>query len=227
MVKLHNIVKKITSREMGPLKRYIPQETARRLSLYLRSLKMLDQKKKAVASSEDVTRFLNVSSVQFRKDLSYFGGFGKRGVGYEVKVLMKEIEKILGTDAVRKIALVGVGKLGSALLGYMGFPEFNLQIVAAFDTDPDKIGKIKRGFKIESVSNMKKIIKKEKIKIAILSVSAESAQNVAYALAGSGIKAILNFAPVNLALPKDVFVSNVDMASELESLIYKLKRGNA
>lgn len=227
MVKLRNIVKKITSQEMRPFKRYIPQETARRLSLYLRSLKMLDQKKKAVASSEDITGFLNVSSVQFRKDLSYFGGFGKRGVGYEVKALMKEIEKILGTDAVRKIALVGVGKLGSALLGYTGFPEFNLQIVAAFDADPDKIGKIKRGFKIESVSNMKEIVKKEGIEIAILSVSAESAQNVAHTLAGSGIKAILNFAPVNLALPKDVFVSNVDMASELESLIYKLKRGNA
>lgn len=227
MVKLLNIVKKITSREMGSSKRYIPQETARRLSLYLRSLRMLDQKKKVVASSEDITGFLNVSSVQFRKDLSYFGGFGKRGVGYEVKALMKEIEKILGTDAVRKIALVGVGKLGSALLGYTGFPEFNLQIVAAFDADPDKIGKIKRGFKIENISNMREIIKKEGAEIAILSVSAESAQDVARALASSGIKAILNFAPVNLALPEDVFISNVDMASELESLIYKLKRGSA
>ncbi len=227
MVKSLNIVKKITSRKTAPLKRYIPQETARRLSLYLRSLKMLDQKNKAVASSEDITRFSNISSVQFRKDLSYFGGFGKRGVGYEVKGLMREIEKILGTDAARKIALVGVGKLGSALLGYTGFPEFNLQIVAAFDADPDKIGKTKRGFKIESISNMKEIIKKEGVEVAILSVSAESAQDVAGALADSGIKAILNFAPVNLALPKDVFVSNVDMASELESLIYKLKRGNA
>lgn len=209
---------------MGPLKRYIPQETARRLSLYLRSLKMLDQKKKTVASSEDITRFLNVSSVQFRKDLSYFGGFGKRGVGYEVKVLMKEIEKILGTDAVRKIALVGVGKLGSALLGYTGFPEFNLQIVVAFDADPDKIGKVKRGFKIEGVNRMREAIKKEGIEIAILSAPVESAQKVAHELAKCGIRAILNFAPVNLVLPKDVFVSNVDMASELESLVYKLRR---
>jgi redox-sensing transcriptional repressor len=224
MVKLHNIVKKITSREMRPLKRYIPQETARRLSLYLRSLKMLDQKKKAVASSGDITRFLNVSSVQFRKDLSYFGGFGKRGVGYEVRLLTKEIEKILGTDAVRRIALVGVGKLGSALLSYTGFPEFNLQIVAAFDADPDKIGKIKRGFKIESISRLREVIKKEGIETAILSVPVESAQKVAHELAKCGVRAILNFAPVNLTLPKDVFVSNVDMASELEGLIYKLKR---
>jgi|SRR3989338_4876054 len=224
MVKSGNIVKKITSREIRAIKRYVPHETARRLSLYLRSLKMLDRKKKTLASSEDITRFLNVSSVQFRKDLSYFGGFGKRGVGYKVKVLMKEIEKILGTDAVRKIALVGVGKLGSALLGYTGFPEFNLQIVAAFDADPDKIGKIKRGFKIGSISSMKEITKKEGIKVAILSVPAESAQKVAHDLARCGIKAILNFAPVNLVLPKDVFVSNVDMASELEGLIYKLKR---
>lgn len=208
---------------MGHIRGKIPQETARRLSLYLRSLKMLDQKNESVASSEDVTRFLNVSSVQFRKDLSYFGGFGKRGVGYEVKILMKEIEKILGTDAVRRIALVGVGKLGSALLGYTGFFEFNLQIIAAFDADPDKTGKIKRGFRIESISGMKEVIKKEGIKIAILSVPAESAQKVACDLARCGIKAILNFAPVNLVLPKDVFVSNVDMASELETLLYKLK----
>ncbi|MFH0771982.1 MAG: redox-sensing transcriptional repressor Rex [Candidatus Omnitrophota bacterium] len=203
--------------------RYIPQETASRLSLYLRSLMMLERKKIAVASSEDITRFLNVSPVQLRKDLSYFGGFGKRGVGYEVKVLIKEIEKILGTDVIWNIALVGVGKLGSALLGYSGFPEFNLKIVIAFDNDAGKAGKSKQGVKIENMKEMESSIKAQNIKIAILSVPAETAQSVGEKLADCGIKAILNFAPINLILPKDVFVSNVDMASELETLLYKLK----
>jgi redox-sensing transcriptional repressor len=204
--------------------RYIPQETARRLSLYLRSLRRLGHQGVDVASSEEITRFLNISPAQFRKDLSYFGGFGKRGVGYGVKVLRKEIEKILGTDVIWKIALVGVGKLGSALLGYPGFVEFNLQIVTAFDNDLGKIGKTWEGIKIEDISRVKDIIKKNEIKIAILSVPAEAAQKLSKELVNCGVKAILNFAPINLVLPKNIFVSNVDMASELESLVYKLKR---
>lgn len=194
------------------------------MSLYLRSLRRLGQQGVDVASSEEITRFLNISPVQFRKDLSYFGGFGKRGVGYDVKVLRKEIEKILGTDVIWKIALVGVGKLGSALLGYPGFVEFNLQIVTAFDNDLGKIGKIWEGIKIEDISGVKDIVKKNEIKIAILSVPAEAAQKLSKELVRCGVKAILNFAPINLVLPKNIFVSNVDMASELESLVYKLKR---
>jgi redox-sensing transcriptional repressor len=203
---------------------YIPQETARRLSLYLRSLKRLGLEKTETISSEEITRFLNISAEQFRKDLSYFGGFGKRGVGYDVNILRSEIEKILGINVVWKIALVGVGKLGSALLGYPGFVEFNLQIVAAFDSNLGKIGKTWEGIKIEDLSKMKEIIKANGIKIAVLSVPAEAAQKLSKELVRCGIKAILNFAPINLVLPENIFVSNVDMASELESLVYKLKR---
>lgn len=204
---------------------HIPQETARRLSLYLRSLKRLIQDKIKVASSDEITRFLNVSSVQFRKDLSYFGEFGRRGIGYDVETLRQEIGKILGTNVVWKIALVGVGKLGFALLGYPGFLELNLQISAAFDNDPEKIGKVRGGIKIEDMRRMKELIKKRGIKIAVLTVPAESAQGISEELSGCGIKAILNFAPVNLVLSNNIYVSNVDMASELESLVYKLKRG--
>jgi redox-sensing transcriptional repressor len=204
---------------------HIPQETARRLSLYLRSLRRFIQDKIKVASSDEITRFLNVSSAQFRKDLSYFGEFGRRGIGYDVETLRREIEKILGTNVVRKIALVGVGKLGFALLGYPGFLELNLQISAAFDNDPAKIGKVRGGIKIEDMRRMKELIKKRDIKIAVLSVPAEAAQGISEELSGSGIKAILNFAPVNLVLSNNIYVSNVDMASELESLVYKLKRG--
>jgi redox-sensing transcriptional repressor len=208
---------------MSKTKRYIPHDTASRLSLYLRSLRMLGKKRVDVASSEEITQFLNVTPVQFRKDLSYFGGFGKRGVGYDVARLTREIEKILGTDAVWKIAIVGAGKLGSALLGHSGFLELNLQIVAAFDSNAEKIGKVRQGVRIESAVRMKDILRKKGVRIAVLAVPADSAQEVGEELVRCGVKAILNFAPVNLVLPKDVSVSNVDMASELESLIYKLK----
>ncbi|MFA5085801.1 MAG: redox-sensing transcriptional repressor Rex [Candidatus Omnitrophota bacterium] len=208
---------------MPKTKKYIPQDTASRLSLYLRSLRMLEKKRVDVASSEDITEFLNVSSVQFRKDLSYFGGFGKRGVGYGTSALTKEIEKILGTDVEWKIAIVGAGKLGSALLGYPGFTEFNLQVVAAFDNDPERIGKVRKGIKIEDAGSMKGVLREKGIKIAILAVPADKAQEVGEKLAACGVKAILNFAPVNLMLPKGISVSNVDMASELQGLIYKLK----
>lgn len=209
---------------MGHNKGKIPQETARRLSLYLRSLRILEDNKIPVASSEDITRFLNVSSVHLRKDLSYFGEFGKRGVGYEVRILIRQIEKILGTDEVCPIALVGVGRLGSALLGYAGFKEFNLQVTAAFDTDPDKIGKVKKGIAIEDIKKIEEAVKEKAIEVAILAVPVETAQKVGEELVRCGVKAILNFAPVNLVLPVNVFVSNVDMASELEGLIYRLKR---
>lgn len=176
-----------------------------------------------MASSEEITGFLNVSPVQFRKDLSYFGGFGKRGVGYDVRALAKDIERILGTDVVWKIAIIGAGKLGSALLGYSGFLEFNIQIVAAFDNNPERIGKTRQGIKIEDARAMRETLRDRGIKIAVLAVPAEAAQKVGEELAGCGVRAILNFAPVNLVLPKDVSVANVDMASELESLIYRLK----
>jgi len=208
---------------MSNKKRNIPQDTASRLSLYLRSLRMLGKKRVDVASSEEITQFLNVTPVQFRKDLSYFGGFGKRGVGYDVARLTREIERILGTDVAWKIAIVGAGKLGSALLGYSGFHELNLQIVAALDSNPDRIGKTRQGVRIEDASRMKEILKEKEIRIAVLAVPADSAQEVGEQLARCGVRAILNFAPVNLVLPKGVSVSNVDMASELESLIYKLK----
>ncbi|MBU1999241.1 MAG: redox-sensing transcriptional repressor Rex [Candidatus Omnitrophota bacterium] len=202
----------------------IPQETARRLSLYLRSLKRLEQQQ-GVASSREITRFLNISSEQFRKDLSYFGEFGRRGIGYDIEILKKEIGKILGTNVVWRIVLVGVGKLGFALLGYPGFLEFNLQIIAAFDNDKNKIGQVLSGVKILNTLRMREVIKKEAIKIAMLCVPVDAAQDMAGDLARCGIKAILNFAPVNLVLPKNVCVSNVDMASELEGLVFQLKRG--
>ena len=204
-------------------KKSFSPETIRRLSLYLRNLKELKRKGVEIISSKQMSKGLNVSSVQFRKDLSYFGEFGKRGVGYSVDKLVKEIEQILGIDRQWEIALVGVGKLGSALLKFPGFSQFNLKITTAFDNDTEKIGKVRSNIKIDNVAGIKQILKKRKIKIAMICVPPEYAQNVVDKVIDAGIKAILNFAPVSLKIPNNVYVSNVDMACELESLIFFLK----
>ncbi|MDD5065845.1 MAG: redox-sensing transcriptional repressor Rex [bacterium] len=201
----------------------IPHEAIRRLSLYLRALKWLSRKKIKVVSSDEITKYLNTIPAQFRKDLSYFGGFGKRGVGYNVEALIREIEKILGTNMVWDIALIGAGKLGTALLGYAGFMEFNLKIAIAFDNDRSKAGRVFGNIRIEPISRMKKEIREKKIKIALLTVPAQYAQKISEDLVQCGIKAILNFAPVNLHLANDIHVAHVDMASELGSLVYRLK----
>ncbi|MFH1519561.1 MAG: redox-sensing transcriptional repressor Rex [Candidatus Omnitrophota bacterium] len=199
-------------------------ETIRRLSIYLRNLKRLKDQNTDVISSDKLTKFLNVSPEQFRKDLSFFGGFGKRGVGYNVERLAQEIESILGLDQERRIAIVGIGRLGSALLGFEGFSKFKLKITLAFDIDEDKIRRVRQGVKIRHVKQMQRIIRKENIKIAIISTPPEVAQKVADGLVSSGIKGILNFAPIVLKVSQTVSVSNVDMASELESLIFLTKR---
>lgn len=205
----------------GKIKRKrIPQETIRRLALYLRSLKKLSRQNLTIVSSNQITLHVNVTSDQFRKDLSYFGSLGKRGVGYKTDVLIKHLEGILGVDRECKIMIVGVGKLGSALLAYPGFLNFNFRIVAALDNDPEKIGKVLEGVKIEDISKMRQTITELGVQLAILTVPSESAQVIAEKLAHCGIKGILNFAPVNLNLPKKIYVLNVDMATELMVLTY-------
>jgi len=199
-------------------------ETIRRLSVYLRNLKILKEQNIDIISSNNLTKFLNITPAQFRKDLSFFGGFGKRGVGYNVEKLTEEIENILGVNKEWAIAIVGVGKLGSALLGFEGFSKFNIKITFAFDIDKDKVGKVRKGVKINHIKEIKDIIKENDIKIAIISTPPEVAQEVANQLVSSGIKGILNFAPIVLKVPQTVSVSNVDMACELESLIFLTKR---
>ncbi len=201
----------------------ICEETIKRLSLYLRNLRKLKEKGVEVISSDKITQLLKVSPFQFRKDLSFFGEFGKRGVGYRVDRLIKEIEKILGINQEWKIILVGVGRLGQALLSFEGFSRFNINISYAFDTDKEKIGKSKKGVKIYDLKDLARIAKKHQIKLAIVSTPPEAAQSVVDKLVSLGIKGILNFAPVVLNVPENVSVSNVDMACELESLIFFCK----
>ncbi|MBU1122871.1 MAG: redox-sensing transcriptional repressor Rex [Candidatus Omnitrophota bacterium] len=199
--------------------------TIKRLSLYLRKLKTIQDNNVNVISSSAITQLLNVTPAQFRKDLSYFGGFGKRGVGYNVSLLIKEIEDILGINQEWKIALVGTGKLGSALLGFEGFSKFNLKITCAFDNQKNKIGENIGNIKIIDIKNLEKIIKKQNIKMAIIATPPEVAQNMASQLVKAGIKGIMNFAPVFITVNKNVVVSNIDMASELENLVFFVKRG--
>ncbi|MCM8806098.1 MAG: redox-sensing transcriptional repressor Rex [Candidatus Omnitrophica bacterium] len=198
----------------------IPQETIRRLGLYLRSLRKLQQQNFTVVSSSQITSHLNITSDQFRKDLSYFGSLGKRGVGYSVDKLIKHLERVLGVDAECKIIVVGVGKLGSALLAYPGFQNFNFRIVAAFDNDIGKIGRVWEGVKIENILNMEEVVRSLGVKLAILTVPADAAQQVAEKLVACGVRGILNFAPTNLNLPRGIYVLNVDMATELMFLTY-------
>ncbi|MCD6093669.1 MAG: redox-sensing transcriptional repressor Rex [Candidatus Omnitrophica bacterium] len=197
-------------------------ETVKRLSLYLRDLRKLAKKKIQFISSNKITQLLNISPAQFRKDLSYFGEFGKRGVGYEVEKLIKKLEEILGINKEWRIAVVGVGRLGSALLRFEGFSKFNIKIKTAFDIDKKKIGKVINGIKIEDVGNLERVIKKEKIKLSLICTPPQVAQDITNRLVSAGIRGILNFAPVALKVANNVFISNVDMACELEQLIFLL-----
>ncbi|MCM8804281.1 MAG: redox-sensing transcriptional repressor Rex [Candidatus Omnitrophica bacterium] len=205
------------------MRKYIPEDTIRRLSVYLRNLINLKKIGKKIASSKEITISLNIQPSQFRKDLSYFGSFGKRGVGYDIDKLIEHLEKIIGINKKIKVILVGVGRLGSALLRYKGFSLLNMEIVCAFDNDPKKIGKVIDGIEIKDIKEMKKVLQKEKIKVGIISVPSSSAQEVAQYMVNSGIKGILNFAPITLNLPKNIFIKHVDIPSELGVLIFKLE----
>ena len=217
-------MKKRTNFKTKSGKHHSSPETIKRLSLYLRNLKRLLEAGVEIISSDKITQFLNVTPVQFRKDLSCFGEFGKRGVGYEVRKLIAELEMILGVDNAWAIALVGAGSLGRALLRFEGFSRFNLQITHVFDSNPKVIGKIISGVEVKDSRNLSEIVEKQKIKIAIIATPPEAAQYTAEQVIKGGVKGILNFAPLVLRVSSDVYVSNVDMACEMESLIFFVKQ---
>jgi len=199
--------------------RKIPDETIRRLPIYLRGLLFSLEQEQQSLSSRSLAEFLGVNSWQIRKDFSYFGDFGTRGVGYDTKKLIKQINKILKLDVVHKAALVGIGNLGSAVLAYPGFKIYNFDIAAAFDINPKKIGRKTGKIKIEDVSNIR-LLKKRKIYIGIITVPRNEAQCTADALVKAGVKGILNFAPCYITVPKKIKVITIDMAMDLARLPY-------
>ncbi|MCM8766156.1 MAG: redox-sensing transcriptional repressor Rex [Candidatus Omnitrophica bacterium] len=204
----------------------IPKITIYRLSLYLRFLERIEEEGRQYISSCELSKKIGISDAQIRRDLSYFGKFGKSRLGYSIKALEKNIRKILGIDnRIWKVALIGAGNLGRALFSYKGFRKRGFLIKGVFDADPRKIGKDLKGIKIEDVKDLLKISKRKKFDIAIIAVPGENAQEVAQKIVKAGIKAILNFAPVRLKIPKRNILRNVDLSMELENLSFHLSKG--
>lgn len=205
------------------VKKKIPRNTITRLSIYLRELTHLEQEGKKSISSSELAEATDLTDTQVRKDFSHFGQFGISGTGYEVLSLKGEIRSILGKDRILDVILIGAGNLGSALLSYPSFKKQGFNIKVAFDIDTRKIGQKVSDIEINDIENAKDFIKKEKIKIAILAIPAFSAQKITDTLVSSGIRCILNFAPIVLKVPDEVLVSNVDLSGELEILSYFIK----
>ena len=197
----------------------IADETVRRLPIYLRGLMFLSEQGQQSVSSRNLADFLGVNPWQIRKDFSYFGDFGTPGVGYNIKKLIKQINRILKLNIVHKAALVGVGNLGSAVLAYSGFRIYGFDIVAAFDTNPKKIGRKVKNITIEDASNLQ-TLKRRKINLAIITVHRDAAQQTADALVKAGVKGILNFSPCYITVPKKVKVITIDIAMDLARLPY-------
>jgi redox-sensing transcriptional repressor len=196
----------------------IPDETVRRLPVYLRGLLFLSDHKQNI-SSRNLADFISVNDSQIRKDFSYFGVFGTPGVGYDIRKLIRQIKKMLNLSVSHKAALVGAGNLGSAILAYPGFRMYGFDIAAAFDNDPKKIGREINNVRIEDISSLR-TLKRRKISLAIIAVPRDAAQQTADALVKAGVKGILNFSPLRITAPKKVKVITIDIAMELARLPY-------
>jgi redox-sensing transcriptional repressor len=179
---------------------------------------------KTVSSQELATRF-HLNSAQLRKDLAYFGEFGIRGIGYDVVSLRAEIQRILGLDREWRLVLVGFGNLGSALFHYRGFARQGFRISAIVDDDPGKIGRLVDGLAILPLAELPRVVRTASIQIGVVAVPAEAAQPVADRLVQAGVRAILNFAPARVKVPREVRLQNVDLSIELEHLSFHLAQG--
>ncbi len=202
----------------------IPEATVTRLSLYSRFLENLNQRGVEFASSGEIAEGLSINPAQVRKDLAYFGDFGTRGIGYKVKDLLSCTLNILGLDQKWPLILVGAGVLCHAVCGYPGFNKRGFSIVAVFDIDPAKTGKMIGRIEVMPMDKMPEIIKNRHIKIGIIAVPTNAAQEVADQMVKNGLEGVLNFTPVSLAVPGGVEVINIDLSVGLESLTFKLSQ---
>jgi len=206
--------------------RKIADSTVRRLSLYLRFLEEFEGQGIETISSGALAGRAGTTSAQVRKDLSFFGSFGKRGLGYFVAELAHALRQILGLTRPYRVALIGAGKIGSALVQNRGFRRHGFEFVSIFDRDPGKIGQELGGVRVEDVAHLEASLGKHPADIAVLVTPAEVAQSVADRLVELGIKSILNFAPLQLVVPTNVTVKTVNFALELEALAYHLANPN-
>ena len=200
----------------------IAESTVRRLSLYLRFLEDFEQRGLETISSDELARRGGTTSAQVRKDLSFFGSFGKRGLGYSVPELTRRIREIMGLGREWRVIIVGAGKIGAALAQYRGFFQRGFRIVAVYDSSPDKIGRAWDSHTVRDIRDLERDTAKDQPDIAVLTVPADAAQTTLDRIVKAGIKAVLNFAPVQLQAPADVTVKSVNMAMELESLSFAL-----
>ncbi|MCL5291380.1 MAG: redox-sensing transcriptional repressor Rex [Actinobacteria bacterium] len=203
----------------------LPQTTVARLPVYLRSLVYLAGRGVQIVSSEELAQLAGSNAAQLRKDLSYLGEFGTRGVGYDVDQLINEISKWLGLLRDRSVVIAGMGRLGGALVGYPGFSQKGFRIVAVFDHDPAKVGRGVDGLIVRDMSELGSIVSQNGgVDIGIIATPASAAQAVADQLVRSGIRGILNFAPITIEVPDEVFVRQVDLSVELQILSYHLQK---
>jgi redox-sensing transcriptional repressor len=200
----------------------IADSTVRRLSAYLRYLEDSESRGLSTISSEELAARGGTTSAQVRKDLSFFGSFGKRGLGYSVPELARRLREILGLGKEWRVVIVGAGKVGGALAHYRGFRQRGFTILAAYDNNPEKVGRNLEGIPVRHIDQLDRDIQRERPDIVVLTVPGEEAQRLVDRVVKAGVKAILNFAPAQLHAPPDVTVKTVNMAMELEGLSFAL-----
>ncbi len=200
----------------------IPDIVVGRLPIYLRALQGMLEENRRVTSSQELGERLGISAAQIRKDLSQFGEFGKQGTGYSIEFLSDQIGKILNVDRVWDIAVVGAGDIGSGVARYQGFSNRGMQVAMIFDNDPAKVGSQVGSFTVKDTKFLKEAICKADIQVAMIATPSQSAQEVADELISAGVKAILNYAPINLTVPEDVRVQHIDPVIHLQRMTYYL-----
>jgi redox-sensing transcriptional repressor len=204
-----------------PLKR-IADSTVRRLSLYLRFLEEFENAGLTTVSSEELAARGRTTSAQVRKDLSFFGSFGKRGLGYQVAELTQRMRRILGLERDWRVVIIGVGKIGAALAQYEGFRQRGFRVVGLYDADPSKIGREMYELSVRSIESLADDNREQPVDIAVIAVPASVAQRVVDQVVAAGITGIMSFAPIQLHVPSDVMLNTVNMAMELERLSFSL-----
>ena len=212
---------------MVPVSRRVSDSTVRRLSHYLRALEGFEDAGGGTVSSEELASRGHTTAAQVRKDLSHFGSFGKRGLGYSIEELSARLRAILGLDRVWRVVLVGAGRIGSALFEYPDFKRRGYDCVAILDSDPEKIGAQWGKTTIHSTERLETLIDELDVDLAVLAVPASAVQEVADRAVHAGVRGILNFAPVQIRVPDSIPVEDVNIVIELEGLSFKITRGEA
>ncbi|GBD11971.1 Redox-sensing transcriptional repressor Rex [bacterium HR23] len=203
----------------------VPEVVVERLPLYVRALKELAQRQVEVVSSKELGERLHTTPAQIRKDLSSFGRFGKQGRGYSVRTLLTALQQILGLDREWHVAVIGVGRLGRAIISYPGFAPEGFKVVAALDNDPRQIGQVIGGLMVQPIEELPRLVKEQDIQITIVAVPREHAQEVIDLAVQAGVRAILNYAPITPRVPNGVRVQNIDPVLSLQAMTYYLVSG--